>query len=85
MDYPRLRRLIEEDRNDLQERIDAAAGAAVVGGVAERVECTRWAVHQVAIARERRLDIVRAAAPAKAGRGPFARAWRSFDRAVGRR
>ncbi len=84
VDYPRLRRLIEDDRNALQASVDAAAGAAVVGTVADRVECSRWAVEQVTEARGRWLDTVRDVAPSRVGRGPFAHAWRSFDEAAGR-
>lgn len=83
-DYPRLRALIEPDRREVQQRIDRAASDAVLGGVEDRIACTRAAFAEVADAWARRLRVVRAAAPARAGRGPFHRAWRGFDKAAGR-
>ena len=84
LDYPRLRGLIEPDRREVQARIDGLAAAAVSGSVEDRVECTRIAFAEVADAYRRWLDVVRPAAPSKAGRNPFHRAWRGFDKAAGR-
>ena len=83
-DYARLRGLIEADRREVQERIDVAATAAVAGSVADRVECTRMAFAEVVDAYGRWRDVVRAAAPMRAGRSPYHRAWRGFDKAAGR-
>jgi len=68
----------------VQARIDGWAAAALAGSVEDRVECTRSAFAEVTDSYRRWFDIVRAAAPARAGRGPYPRAWRGFDRAAGR-
>ncbi len=83
-DYPRLRGLIEADRRAVQGRIDGLAGAAVAGGVEDRVQCTRSAFADAADAYRRWLDIVADAAPTKVARGPYHRAWRGFDKSAGR-
>ena len=83
-DYARLRALIESDRREVQARIDRAASQAVRGSVEARVICTRDAFAAAADAYARWVDVVRAVAPARAGRGPFHHAWRGFDKAAGR-
>jgi secernin len=83
-DYARLRRLIEADRQEVQARIDEWAAAAVTGSSADRVECTRSAFAAVTDAYGRWRQIVGEAAPTRAGRSPYARAWRGFDKAAGR-
>ena len=82
--YPRLRSLIADDRRAVQEQIDEAAHAARLGSVEDRVECTRASFALAAEAESRWLGIVRAAAPIQAGRNPFHRAWRGFDKAAAR-
>jgi secernin len=82
-DYPLLRGLVEPDRDEVQARIDGVAAAALSGTVEDRVECTRMAFAEVADAYRRWLDAVHPAAPSKAGRNPFHRAWRGFDKAAG--
>jgi hypothetical protein len=84
LDYPRLRGLVEPDRREVQARIDAAAAAAVAGGVQERVECTRAAFGEAMDAYRRWLGDVRRAAPGTVGLNPYHRAWRRFDRAARR-
>ena len=84
LDYPRLRGLIEPERREVQARIDAAAAAAAMGGVQDRVECTRAAFTEAIDAYRRWSADVRRAAPVKAGPNPFHRAWRGFDRAARR-
>jgi secernin len=84
LDYPRLRGLIERDRRTVQERIDALAGEAGSGSVADRVACSREAFALAAEAGARWLSEVRVAAPPRRPRGAFHRAWRGFDRSAGR-
>jgi dipeptidase len=81
-DYPRLRGLIEPDRREVQARVDASAAAAVMGGVQDRVECTRAAFAEASDAYRRWLGDVRRAAPVKVRLTPYHRAWRGFDRAA---
>jgi secernin len=83
-DYPLLRGLVEPDRDEVQARIDGVAAAALSGTVEDRVECTRMAFAEVADAYRRWLEAVRPAAPSKARRNPFHRAWRGFDKAAAR-
>ena len=83
-DYPRLRGLIDADRHAVQERIDALASRAVSGSVEDRVACSHEAFAIASEASDRWLAQVRAAASAKAPRGPFHRAWRGFDKAARR-
>jgi hypothetical protein len=83
-DYSRLRGLIEPERRELQARIDAAAAGAAMGGVQDRVECTRAAFAEAIEAYRRWSADVRRAAPVKMGLNPFHRAWRGFDRAARR-
>jgi hypothetical protein len=83
-DYPRLCGLIEQDRRDVQGRLDGLAAVAVAGSVEDRVQCTRLAFAEAADAYRRWLEAVGDAAPMKAGRSPFHRAWRGFDKVAGR-
>ncbi len=83
-DYLRLRALIEPERAEVQRRIDDLAMAAVAGTPEDRAECSRLVFEEAASAGRRWLAMVRSTAPASGGRGPFARAWRGFDRAAGR-
>jgi secernin len=84
LDYARLRGLIDGDRRAVQEQIDRAAAAALLGSVEDRVECTRACFELARDAEARWLGIVRAAAPTQASRNPFHRAWRGFDKVAGR-
>jgi dipeptidase len=84
LDYARLRGLIEPDRREVQARIDGWAAAAVAGRVEDRVQCTRNAFAEAADAYRRWVEAVRPAAPSKAGRNPYNRAWRGFDKAARR-
>ncbi len=81
-DYARLLPLYRDELQDLEARFRAAAAAADTPEA--RRLCTAGAFEAAAAAERRWSDAVRAARPASAGSGLFARAWRSFDRAAAR-
>ena len=83
-DYPRLRALIDADRQEVQAQIDARAAQAERGTVEDRVTCSAEAYALAAGATGRWLQEVRAAAPRRGRRSPFHRAWRGFDKAAAR-
>ncbi len=83
-DYPRLRRVIAEDRQTTQAQIDALADAALNGSSDQRVKATTDAFQAAGAARSRWLARVVPLAPARPGRGPFHRAWVGFDQAARR-
>jgi secernin len=83
-DYPRLRALIEADRQAVQDQIDARAAQAEHGAVKDRVACSAEAFATAAEAEARWLREVRAAAPTRRARSPYQLAWARFDKAAAR-
>jgi hypothetical protein len=81
-DYAALLPLYRAEQQALEARLRDEAVAARTPQ--ERARCSREAFDEAARAEDRWLDVVRSRRPAGPGHGPFARAWRSFDRAAAR-
>lgn len=83
-DYPRLRRLLAEDRDAVQRRLDDLAAAATTGTTEDRVACSKEAFAEATAAYGRWTELVGSQAPRQWGRTPYQAAWRRFDRSCGR-
>jgi len=81
-DYSTLLPLYRDERNGLEARFQVTAAASDTPEA--RHLCTVDAFATAAEAEQRWIKAVRAAGPASAGSGLFARAWRSFDRTAAR-
>jgi dipeptidase len=81
-DYARLLPLYAAERNALEARFRDEAAAARTAQ--DRARCSASAFAEASRAEERWLEAVRSHRAAGPARGPFARAWRSFDRAAAR-
>jgi dipeptidase len=79
-DYAALLPLYRAEQQALEARFRDEAAAARTPR--ERSLLSRAAFEEVSRAEDRWLEAVRAHRPVGPGRGPFARAWRSFDRAA---
>jgi dipeptidase len=81
-DYAALLPLYREEQLAIEARFRDEAAAARTPQ--ERALCSRACFGEAARAEDRWLATVRQHGPSRPGRGPFARAWRSFDRAAAR-